>query len=82
MPPTFEDVYGEKYLLLTTFTEDGRPKPTPIWGVADGDKLVIITADGSWKTRRWHAWWWVPQALVCGGIDKMDPAIEVTAAPG
>ena len=44
--------YGEKYLLLTTFTKDGRPKPTAVWGVPDGDKLLIITDDGSWKTKR------------------------------
>ncbi|MDT5085811.1 MAG: uncharacterized protein QOJ61_2854, partial [Mycobacterium sp.] len=30
---TFQDVIRAKYLLLTTFTKDGRPKPTPIWGV-------------------------------------------------
>ncbi len=29
-----------------------RPKPTPIWGVPDGDKLLVITDDGSWKTKR------------------------------
>jgi PPOX class probable F420-dependent enzyme len=46
------DVIQSKYLLLTTFTKDGRPKPTPIWGVPDGDKLLVITDDGSWKTRR------------------------------
>jgi PPOX class probable F420-dependent enzyme len=40
------------YLLLTTFTKDGRPKPTPIWGVPEGDKLLVITDDGSWKTKR------------------------------
>jgi PPOX class probable F420-dependent enzyme len=37
--PSFDDVYREKYLLLTTFTKDGTPKPTPVWGVPDGDKL-------------------------------------------
>ncbi len=52
MAPTFTDVYGEKYLLLTTFTKDGRPKPTTVWGVPEGDKLLIITDDGSWKTKR------------------------------
>ena len=41
-----------KYLLLTTFTKDGRPKPTAVWGVPDGDKLLIITDDGSWKAKR------------------------------
>ncbi|MCH9702064.1 MAG: pyridoxamine 5'-phosphate oxidase family protein, partial [Actinomycetia bacterium] len=47
MAPSFEQVRGEKYLLLTTFTKDGRPKPTPVWGVPDGEKLLIITDDGS-----------------------------------
>ncbi len=126
MAPTFEDVYREKYLLLTTFTKDGKPKPTAVWGAPDGDKLVIITDDGSWKTKRinntprvtiqkcgvlgapkgdpveavarnlppaetrrvfhaivkryWHhAWYFVPQALLRGGIDKVHSAIEVRA---
>lgn len=125
--PTFEDVYGEKYLLLTTFTKDGRPKPTTVWGVPEGDKLLIITDDGSWKTKRigntprvtiqrsgifgkikgepveavarmlpksetrrvfdkiirryWqHAIYFVPQALLRGGIDKVHAAMEVRAA--
>src|SRR5258708_12670410 len=49
---SFKDVIKAKYLLLTKFTKDGRPKPTPIWGVPDGDKLLVITDDGSWKTKR------------------------------
>jgi PPOX class probable F420-dependent enzyme len=124
--PSFKDVYDEKYLLLTTFTKDGRPKPTTVWGVPERDKLLIITDDGSWKTKRikntprvtiqkagvlgkvksepveavarvlpesdtrevfekvtkrywWHAWWWVPQAIFRGGIDKVHAAIEITA---
>lgn len=127
MAPTFEDVYREKYLLLTTFTKDGKPKPTAVWGVPDGDKLLIITDDGSWKTKRinntgrvtiqkcgvlgapkgepveavarnlpktetrrvfdaivkryWnHAWYFIPRALLRGGIDKVHSAIEVRAA--
>lgn len=52
MAPSFQDVIKSKYLLLTTFTKDGRPKPTPIWGVPDGAKLLVITDDGSWKVRR------------------------------
>ncbi|MCA4752930.1 PPOX class F420-dependent oxidoreductase [Mycolicibacterium fortuitum] len=126
MAPTFEDVYREKYLLLTTFTKDGKPKPTAVWGVPDGDKLMIITDHGSWKTKRinntgrvtiqkcgvlgapkgepveavarnlpktetrrvfdaivrryWnHAWYFVPQALLRGGIDTVHSAIEVRA---
>jgi PPOX class probable F420-dependent enzyme len=49
---TFDDVARSKYLLLTTFTKDGRPKPTAVWGARDGDKLLIITDDGSWKAKR------------------------------
>ncbi|MCA4725143.1 PPOX class F420-dependent oxidoreductase [Mycolicibacterium fortuitum] len=126
MAPTFEDVYREKYLLLTTFTKDGKPKPTAVWGVPDGDKPMIITDHGSWKTKRinntgrvtiqkcgvlgapkgepveavarnlpktetrrvfdaivrryWnHAWYFIPQALLRGGIDTVHSAIEVRA---
>ena len=65
----FNDVYGEKYLLLTTFTKDGRPKPTPVWGVPDGDKLLIITDDGSWKTKRINN---TPRVTIqkCGALGK------------
>ena len=52
MPATFADVAKSEYILLTTFTKDGRPKPTAVWGARDGDKLLIITDDGSWKTKR------------------------------
>lgn len=52
MAPTFDDVIKSKYLVLTTFTKDGRPKPTTIWGVPDGDKLLVTTDDGSWKVKR------------------------------
>jgi PPOX class probable F420-dependent enzyme len=127
MSDAFRDVANSKYLLLTTFTKDGRPKPTPVWGVPKGNKLLIVTDDGSWKTKRikntprvtiqpssalgkpkgepveavarnlpksqtrrafelvtkrywWHAWWWIPQAIVRGGIDKVHSAIEVQPA--
>jgi PPOX class probable F420-dependent enzyme len=49
---SFEDVVTSKYMLLTTFTKDGRPKPTPIWGASDGDRLLVITDDESWKVKR------------------------------
>lgn len=48
----FKDVIKSKYLLLTTFTKDGRAKPTAIWGVPDGDRLLVITDDESWKVKR------------------------------
>ncbi len=30
MAPTFDEVAKAKYILLTTFTKDGRPKPTAV----------------------------------------------------
>jgi PPOX class probable F420-dependent enzyme len=50
--PTFADVANAKYILLTTFTKEGRPKPTAIWAAPDGDRLLVITEDNSWKVKR------------------------------
>ena len=52
MALTFDEVSNAKYLLLTTFTKDGRPKSTPIWAAPDGDRLLVITEEGSWKIKR------------------------------
>jgi uncharacterized protein len=49
---TFADVAKSEYILLTTFTKDGRPKPTAIWAAPDGDRLLVITQETSWKVRR------------------------------
>jgi uncharacterized protein len=50
--PTFAEVSAARYILLTTFTKDGRPKPTPIWVAPDGDRLLVITEEDSWKVKR------------------------------
>jgi PPOX class probable F420-dependent enzyme len=53
--PTFADLAKAQYILLTTFTKDGRPKPTPIWAALDkrrGDRLLVITQEKSWKVKR------------------------------
>ena len=52
MALTFADVATANYVLLTTFTKDGRPKPTPIWAAPDGDGLIVITQGSSWKVKR------------------------------
>ena len=49
---TFAEVAKSDYILLTTFTKDGRPKPTAIWAVPEGDRLVAITQEQSWKVKR------------------------------
>jgi uncharacterized protein len=50
--PTFADLAKSQYILLTTFTKDGRPKSTPIWTAVDGDRLLVITEGDSWKVKR------------------------------
>src|ERR1700742_4975782 len=50
--PTFADLAKAQYILLTTFTKDGTPKPTPIWAAASGDRLLVITGEKSWKVKR------------------------------
>ncbi|MEB3030692.1 PPOX class F420-dependent oxidoreductase [[Mycobacterium] nativiensis] len=52
MAPTFAEIAKSDYLLLTTFTKDGRPKPTPVWAAVDGDRLLVITQESSWKVKR------------------------------
>jgi PPOX class probable F420-dependent enzyme len=49
---TFADVAKSEYILLTTFTKDGRPKPTAIWAAPAGDGLVVITQETAWKVKR------------------------------
>jgi PPOX class probable F420-dependent enzyme len=50
--PTFADLAKAQYILLTTFTKDGRPKPVPLWAAADGERLLVITQETSWKVKR------------------------------
>jgi uncharacterized protein len=50
--PSFADIAKAQYVLLTTFTKDGRPKPTPVWAASDGNRLLVISEDKSWKVKR------------------------------
>jgi uncharacterized protein len=52
VPATFADIAKSEYILLTTFTKDGRPKPTAIWAAPSADGLVVITQETSWKVKR------------------------------
>lgn len=49
---SFDNVTRAQYVLLTTFTKDGRPKPTPIWIARDGDRALVITEKNAWKVKR------------------------------
>src|SRR6201999_488698 len=50
--PTHDDLAKAQYILLTTFTKDGRPKPTPVWAASDGDRLLVISEEKAWKVKR------------------------------
>ena len=80
MTPTFADLAKAQYILLTTFTKDGKPKPTPIWAAVDGDRLLVITEGKAWKVKRIRNTPRVTMA-VCDirGRPKSD-AVEGTAA--
>jgi PPOX class probable F420-dependent enzyme len=80
VPVTFADVAESEYILLTTFTKDGRPKPTAIWAARDGDRLVVITQENSWKVKRIRN---TPRVTI-GACDRRGnsagEAVEATAA--
>jgi len=81
--PTFADLAKAQYILLTTFTKDGRPKPTPIWAAVDserGDRLLVITVGDSWKVKRIRNTPRVTMATCTMGGRPTSEAIEGTAA--
>jgi uncharacterized protein len=50
---TFAEIAKSEYILLTTFTKDGRAKPTAIWAAPkEHGRLVVITQGDSWKVKR------------------------------
>ena len=80
MTVTFSDVAKAEYILLTTFTKDGRPKPTAIWAVPSGDGLVAITQEQSWKVKRIRN---TPRVTIAKCDRRGTPkgeAVEATAA--
>ncbi|MGW0249172.1 PPOX class F420-dependent oxidoreductase [Nocardia goodfellowii] len=47
-----DDLAAGKYLLLTTFRRDGRPVPTPVWVMRDGEALAVWSAADTGKVKR------------------------------
>jgi PPOX class probable F420-dependent enzyme len=81
--PSFADLAKSQYILLTTFTKDGRPKPTPIWTALDterGDRLLVITQGNSWKVKRIRSTPRVTMATCTMGGRPTSEAVEGTGA--
>jgi uncharacterized protein len=76
---TLADLAKSRYILLTTFTKDGRPKSTPIWAAADGDRLLVITEGKSWKVKRIRSTGRVTIATCTMGGRVTSEAVEGTA---
>jgi PPOX class probable F420-dependent enzyme len=51
-PTSVLDLAACEYVLLTTYTADGRAKPTPVWVARDDDALVAYSDVDAWKVRR------------------------------
>jgi uncharacterized protein len=77
---TFAEISAARYILMTTFTKDGRPKPTPIWAAPDGDRLLVITEEDSWKVKRIRNTPRVTLAVCDVRGNPKSEAIEATAA--
>jgi PPOX class probable F420-dependent enzyme len=77
---TFADVAKARYILLTTFTKDGRPKPTAIWAAPDGDRLLVITEADSWKVKRIRNTPRVTVAVCDSRGNPKSEAVDATAA--
>ncbi len=80
MALTFSDVAKADYVLLTTFTKDGKPKPTAIWAVPDGDRLLAITQAKSWKVKRIRNTSRVTLAVCDRRGNPKSEAVEASAA--
>jgi uncharacterized protein len=78
--PNFADVAKAQYVLLTTFTKDGRPKPTPVWAAPDGERLLVISEEKSWKVKRIRNTSRVTLAVCDIRGRAKSEAIEATAA--
>ncbi len=50
--PELDAAAAARYVALSTFRKSGAPVVTPVWVARDGDELVVITVDGTGKTKR------------------------------
>lgn len=81
-PPSanpFGDIGTAKYVLLTTFTKTGTPKPTAIWAALDAGELLMWTQGQSWKVKRIRNTPRVTVATCDRAGNNAGPAMEATA---
>lgn len=49
---SFDALFPQKYVLLTTFRKSGVGVPTAVWAARDGDALVVTTMASAGKVKR------------------------------
>ena len=49
---TVDEIGAAKYVSLTTYRKDGTAVTTPVWQVASGGEVIIVTEANSWKVKR------------------------------
>lgn len=52
VPTAFAALGEESFVSLTTYRRSGVGVSAPVWVVADGDDLLVITPEGSGKVKR------------------------------
>lgn len=52
MATEFAALGGAPFVALTTFRRAGTPVSSPVWVVADGDRLGVLTPAGTGKVKR------------------------------
>jgi hypothetical protein len=69
-----------KYLLLTTFKQDGTPMAVPVRAVVDGDRAYFGAWDASGTSKRLRCTDWV-QVVACTalGMASFGPTAGATA---
>lgn len=68
-----------KYLSLTSYRRDGAGVATPVWFVADDDRLLVMTTAGSGKVKRIRRNPFVTVAACSARGRLLDRSVEASA---
>jgi PPOX class probable F420-dependent enzyme len=76
-----DEIGRSRYVSLTTYRRDGTAVATPVWHVASGGELLIVSEAAAWKVRRIrnNSRVVVTVCGVRGGIELGAPSAEGTA---
>jgi uncharacterized protein len=78
----FVPLESARYLLLTSFKQDGTPVAVPVRAVVDGDRAYFGLRDSSGTAKRLRRTDWV-QVVRCGslGMVSFGPKVNAIARP-